>query len=133
MTPKIIRTAEEHAAAVARIEELFEAPAGSAEGDELELLSMLVDQYEEAAFPIDLPEPVDAIRFRMEQLGMKAKDIVPFIGSPSKVSEVLSGKRGLSLSMIRELSEGLGIPIEALVGRRGTKGSAGAPRSKATA
>lgn len=116
MKPKVIRTEADHEAALARIEEIFDARPGTPEGDELDLLTTLVEVYENEAFPIDLPDPLTAIRFRMEQQGLKAKDLVPFIGSPSKVSEILSGKRRLSVSMIRELSIGLDIPAEVLVG-----------------
>jgi len=121
MTPKIIKTDDEHAAALARIDEIFAATPGTPEGDELELLCLLVEKYEEAAFPIDLPDPVSAIRFRMEQQGLKAKDLIPFIGSASRVSEVLSGTRHLSISMIRRLVDGLGIPAEVLLKEPGAK------------
>ena len=86
-----------------------------------ELLLLLVETYEEAAFPIDLPEPVAAIRFRMEQQELKPKDLVPYIGSKSKVSEVLNGRRPLSLTMIRKLVTGLGIPAEVLLREPGAK------------
>jgi HTH-type transcriptional regulator / antitoxin HigA len=121
MKPKIIKTEAEHAAALARIEEIFTAKPGTPEGDELELLSMLVEHYEKQAFPIALPDPLSALRFRMEQQGLKPKDLIPFIGSPSKVSEVLAGKRTLSLAMIRNLHESLGIPAEVLLGKSGAK------------
>ena len=80
-----------------------------------DLLATLVDLYEKKAYPIDEPDPLEAIRFRMEQQGLKPRDLVPYIGSKSKVSEVLSGRRGLSLNMIRGLSSGLGIPAAVLV------------------
>jgi HTH-type transcriptional regulator/antitoxin HigA len=121
MKPKIIKTEAEHTAVLARIEAIFDAQPGTPEGDELELLAMLVDQYEKVAFPINLPDPLAAIQFRMEQQGLKNKDLIPFIGSPSKVSEVLSGQRNLSLSMIRNLVKGLGIPAEVLIGKPGAK------------
>src|ERR1017187_2983834 len=108
MKPKIIKTEADYETALARIDALMEndpAPASS-EGEELELLSVLVERYEEEKYPMDLPEPLSAIQFRMEQQGLKNKDLVPFIGSPSKVSEVLSGQRGLSLTMIRNLVKG---------------------------
>ena len=117
MKPKIIKTEAEHAEAMARVEEIFDAKPGTPEGDELELLTMLVEQYENEAFPIDLPDPVAAIRFRMEQQGLKNKDVVRFFGSASKVSEVLSGQRSLSLTMIRNLADGLKIPAEVLIGK----------------
>lgn len=119
MTPKVIKNDEEYAATLARIEEIFDAVPDTLEGDELELLSHLVEEYEEAAFPMDLPDPITAIRFRMEQQNLKAKDLVPYIGSASKVSEVLSGQRNLSLTMIRNLVDGLGIPPEVLLRQPG--------------
>jgi HTH-type transcriptional regulator/antitoxin HigA len=115
MQPRLIKTEADHAAALARIEELFAAAPGTPEGDELDLLVTLVELYEEKAYPIDLPDPIAAIRFRMEQKGLKAKDLIPYIGSGPKVSEVLAGKRSLSLNMIRKLAAGLGIPPEALL------------------
>lgn len=121
MKPKIIKTEAEHAAALARIEKLFTAKPGTPEGDELDLLTMLVDQYETEAFPIDLPDPIAAIRFRMDQQGLKNRDLIPYIGSAPKVSEVLSGQRSLSLTMIRNLVQGLGIPAEVLIGKPGAK------------
>lgn len=121
MKPKLIKTKADYEAALKRIEEVFDAAPGAPEMDELELLSMLVEQYEEKEFPIDLPDPVSAVRFRMEQQGLKAKDLVPYIGSSSKVSEVLSGQRNLSLAMIRNLVTGLGIPAEVLLQNSGGK------------
>ncbi|MDY6929961.1 MAG: plasmid stabilization protein, partial [Pseudomonadota bacterium] len=114
---KIIKTAEEHEAALERLMVLMDADPqeGSPEADELEVLAMLIEQYEQHRFPIDLPGPVTAIRFRMEQQGLKNKDLIPFIGSASKVSEVLNGVRPLSLNMIRRLNHGLGIPADILV------------------
>jgi HTH-type transcriptional regulator/antitoxin HigA len=110
MKPKIIKTQEQYQATLARIEKIFDARPGTPKGDELELLLLLVETYEEAAYPIDLPDPIAALRFRMEQGGLKPKDLVPFIGSKSKVSEVLSGRRPLSLTMIRKLVGGLHLP-----------------------
>ena len=118
MKPKVIHTEAEHEAALHRIDVLMEndpAP-NSPEGEELELLSVLVERYEKKKYPMDMPTPVAAIQFRMEQQGLKPKDLVPYLGSPSKVSEVLNGKRPLTLAMIRRLNEGLGIPAEVLIG-----------------
>jgi len=115
MEPKVIHTEAEYRAALARVEELMDAEPGTPEGEELNLLGLLVEQYEDETFPIGLPDPIEAIRFRMEQAGLQQKDLVPYIGSPSKVSEVLSGKRRLSLAMIRRLHKGLGIPAEVLL------------------
>lgn len=115
MAPKLIRTDADYQAALARIEEVMDAEPGSPEGEELDLLGFLVERYEDEAFPMELPDPVEAMRFRMEQADLQQKDLVPYIGSASKVSEVLSGKRKLSLAMIRRLHQGLGIPAEVLL------------------
>lgn len=117
MKPKVIKTESECAAALARIEKLMDAQPNTPEGDELELLSVLVHDYEENAFPIDKPDPVEAIRFRMAQRDLQPKDLIPFLGSRSRVSEVLSGRRNLSLKMIRALVGGLGIPADVLLGQ----------------
>lgn len=87
---------------------------GSSEADELDVLALLVERYEREQFPIDPPGPIEAIKFRMEQQGLRKKDLVPFIGSAPKVTEVLNGNRTLSLNMIRKLNKGLGIPLETL-------------------
>lgn len=121
MKPKVIKTKAEYAAVMARVEEIFDAKPGTPKGDELELLLLLVEKYEDNAFPIDLPDPIAAIRFRMEQQNLKAKDLVPFIGSKSKVSEVLNGQRELSLTMIRKLVQGLSIPAEVLLQQQGAQ------------
>jgi len=115
MTMKPIRTIPEYDAALSRIDELFDAKPGTVEGDELEVLTALVEYYEKKEFPIDPPNPVEAIQFRMKQQGLHPKDLIPYIGSASKVSEVLSGKRKLSITMIRKLHEGLRIPLEVLI------------------
>lgn len=114
-TTRLIKTRRDHAAALRRIEELMDARRGTPEGDELELLSVLVELYETQHFPCELPDPVEAIRFRMDQAGLTPADLVPFIGSRSKVSEILNRKRPLSIQMIRRLCKGLGIPAEVLV------------------
>jgi HTH-type transcriptional regulator / antitoxin HigA len=113
--PKVIKTTMEHERVLARIEELFTAKPGTPEGDELELLLLLVETYEAKEYPIDLPDPIEAIRFRMEQAKLKQKDLIPIFGSKGKVSEVLNGKRELSLTMIRKLVSELGIPAEVLL------------------
>jgi len=110
MKLKIIKTEAEYEAALARIEKIFDARPGTPKGDELELLLLLVETYEDKSYPIDPPDPIAALRFRMEQDGLKPKDLIPYIGSKSKVSEVLNGKRPLSLAMIRNLVNGLRIP-----------------------
>ena len=116
---KLIKTPEEHEKVLKRIEELFDAEPDTPEGDELELLVTLLELYEKEKYPISSPDPISAIKFRMEQQGLKNKDLIPYIGSKSKVSEVLSGKRALSLNMIRKLNEGLGIPAEVLIQETG--------------
>jgi HTH-type transcriptional regulator/antitoxin HigA len=124
MEVRIIKTEEEYVTVLARIEVLMDAASGSPEEDELVLLGMLVERYEEEHYPIDLPDPVEAIKFFMEQKSLKKADMVPYFGHISKVSEVLNGKRELSKTMIRKLVEGLAIPPEILLGisspRKGT-------------
>jgi HTH-type transcriptional regulator/antitoxin HigA len=95
------------------------AKPGTDEGDELDVLATLVDAYETEHFPIESPDPIDAIKFRMEQMGLERKDLEPLIGSRARVSEVLNKRRGLSLKMIRTLHEELDIPLEVLIGREG--------------
>lgn len=119
MKAKLIKTEEENEAALKRLDEIFDAEPGTPEGDEAELLTALIEMYEKKAYPIDLPDPIEAIKFRMEQQGLKRKDLVPYIGSAPKVSEVLAGKRPLSLTMIRNLVKGLGIPAEVLLQEAG--------------
>lgn len=114
---KLIKSEQEHEQAMARLMHLMDADPepGSAEADELDVLAVLIERYEEEHFPMDLPDPVEAIKFRMDQQGLKNQDLVPYLGSASKVSEVLNGKRKLSLNMIRRLTEGLGIPAKVLI------------------
>ncbi len=117
MKLKVISGEAEYKKALARLDELMvsqPAPVSDA-ADELGILAVLLEDYEKRRFPVALPSPIDAILFRMEQAGLTQRDLIPFIGSRSKVSEVLSGKRPLSLGMIRALSEGLGIPGDVLL------------------
>ncbi len=115
MTIRLIKTEKDYDKALSRIEELMDAEADSPEMEELELLAALVEMYEEKRYPIDLPDPIDAIKFRMDQAGLSQKDMIPYLGSKSKVSEVLNRKRPLSLSMMRALNKGLGISAEVLL------------------
>jgi HTH-type transcriptional regulator/antitoxin HigA len=115
MINRLIKTEKDYTLALKRIETLMDAEAATSESDELELLSTLVEMYEEKHYPIDLPDPVEAIKFRMEQLGLKQQDLIPFMGSRSKVSEVMNRKKPLTLSMMRGLNKGLGIPAEVLI------------------
>jgi HTH-type transcriptional regulator / antitoxin HigA len=110
-----IRTAQDHRAAVARIEELMSAAPNSSEGDELDVLATLVDAYETKHHAIDAPDPIAAIQFRMEQQQLSRKDLEPYIGSRARVSEVLTGKRSLTLEMVRRVKSGLGISADLLI------------------
>lgn len=115
MEPKRIKTEADYEAALEVVASLMKARAGTPEADALDLWTFLVEEYEERAHPIEPPDPVEAIRFRMEQQGLTPADLEPFIGSKSKVSEVLNRKRSLSLSMVRKLHDGLGISAEVLI------------------
>ena len=115
MDIKPIKTKKDYEAALRRIEGLMGAKKGSAEGDQLDVLVTLVEAYEARHFPLDLPDPVAAIRFVMEQRGLSAKDLVPYIGQPKRVYEVLSRKRPLTMAMAWKLHRGLGIPAESLI------------------
>ena len=114
---KIIKTKDDYQQALKFIEELVDRDpeSGSVDADRLVLLTALVKDYESKAFPEHLPDPIEAIKFRMEQEDLKPADLVPYIGSPGRVSEVLSGKRQLTIDMVRALSAGLGIPAKVLI------------------
>jgi HTH-type transcriptional regulator/antitoxin HigA len=101
--------------ALERLEIIFDAKKGNEEGDELELLGMLIDQYENEHFPIDLPDPIEAIKFRMEQMGYIQNDLAKIIGFKSRASEILNRKRKLPLEMIKQLHISLNIPTEVLI------------------
>lgn len=101
--------------AVARFESLCDAPIGTPEADEAEVLAILIDSYEKEHFPIGLPHPIEAIKIRMKELGLKNNDLVAIIGYDSPVSELLSGKRKLTLKMIRRLHKALSLPLEVLI------------------
>jgi HTH-type transcriptional regulator / antitoxin HigA len=117
MNIKPIRNDDDLQTVLDRINALWGAPVGTDEGDELEVLSLLVEKYEDDHYPMPPSDPVEAIRFRMDQQGLTPKDLEPFIGPRGRVSEVLSGKRKLSIGMIRRLHDGLRIPYESLLGR----------------
>jgi len=118
MNIKPIRTDEDYQAALKRVSWFFdnEPKLNVSEQDEFELLVTLLDAYEAQHFPIDPPDPIEAIKFRMEQKGLVVKDLVPSIGKPNRVYEVLTGKRKLTLPMIKRLHQNLGISLESLVG-----------------
>lgn len=118
MNIRPVRTAADHAAALSRIDQLMDVEPGTPAADELDVLATLVEAYEDRHFPIADPEPLAAIHFRMEQLGLTRKDLEPVLGSRGRVSEVLNGRRALSLQMIRRLHRELGIPLESLVSER---------------
>ena len=115
MTIKPIKTKSDYQKALNRLEAIFEAKPGSAEGDELEVLSILVDNYEKEKFPIGFPDPIEAIKFRMEQLGYSQNDLAKVMGLKSRASEILNKKRKLNLEMIRSLHDQLNIPTEVLI------------------
>jgi HTH-type transcriptional regulator / antitoxin HigA len=112
---KVIKTEAEYEAALQRLDIIFDAKKDTSEGEELELLSLLIDNYEKIHYPIDLPDPIEAIKYRMEQMGYKQKDLADMIGLKSRVSEILNRKRKLTLDMIRKIHYGLNIPMDMLI------------------
>ena len=110
-----IRNEKDYQKALKRLELIFDAKKDSEQGDELEILSILIDRYENENFPIGMPDPIEAIKFRMEQMGMKQKDLAEIVGFKSRVSEILNKKRKLTLDMVRKLNTTLHIPTEVLV------------------
>ena len=115
MTLKIIKTEEEYDKALERLEVIFDTETGTPEGDEMELLSLLITNYEDEHYPIPDPDPIEAIEFIMEQTNLKPKDLVGIIGDKASVSKILNRKRKLTLDMIRNLHEKLKIPLDALL------------------
>jgi HTH-type transcriptional regulator / antitoxin HigA len=112
---KPIRTRKDYEAALKEVERLWGAKAGTPDGDRLDVLATLIDAYEAVQFPIDPPDPVEAIKFRMEQQGLTRKDLEPLIGTRTRVAEVLNRRRNLSIGMIRRLHQRLGIPADVLI------------------
>ena len=115
MNIRPIKTENDYNTALLRIEEIWRAKKDSPEGDELDLLVTLVESYEMKYYPIAPPDPIDAIKFRMEQMGMSNADMVKYLGSQSRVSEILNRKRKLTLSMVKSLYKGLKIPADILL------------------
>ena len=115
MKIRAIKTELDYNEVLVRLENIFHAEADTPEGDEAEVLSILIEKYEDEHYPIGLPNPIEAIKFRMEQMGMKQKDLAEVVGLKSRVSEILNRKRKLTLDMIRKLSTALNIPTEVLV------------------
>ncbi|UZE47365.1 helix-turn-helix domain-containing protein [Rhodopseudomonas sp. P2A-2r] len=112
---KPIRTEADHEAALAEVERLWGAGTGTPDGDRLDILATLIDAYETRIYPMDPPDPIEAIQFRMEQMGLSRKDLEPLIGTRARVAEVMNRKRSLSIDMIRRLHEELGISAEVLI------------------
>ncbi len=123
MDIKPIKNERDYEQALQRVESLWKSPEGSAESDELDVLATLIDAYEREHFPIDLPDPVEAIKFRLEQKGKDSRALIGVIGQRTRVYEVLRGKRSLSLNMIRELHDKFSIPASVLIqpGRKNRK------------
>jgi HTH-type transcriptional regulator/antitoxin HigA len=115
MNIKVIRTEEDYQHALKRLEVIFDAPIDSPEGDEAEILSILIEKYEDEHYPIGPPDPIEAIKYRMEQMDMKKSDLAEIIGYKSRVTEIFSRKRKLTLQMIRKLHDKLNIPYETLI------------------
>ena len=115
MEIKPIKTEQDYSQALDRLELIFDAKKDTPEGDELEVLGILIDRYENENFPIDLPDPIEAIKFRMEQMGYNQNDLAKIVGLKSRASEILNRKRKLSLEMIRKLHEALHIPTDVLI------------------
>ncbi|MFM2368940.1 MAG: hypothetical protein RL619_1240 [Bacteroidota bacterium] len=115
MEIKPIKTENDYNQALERLEFIFDAKIGSPEGDELEVLGILIDQYENDHFPIGMPDPIEAIKFRMEQMGYNQNDLANIVGLKSRASEILNRKRKLSLEMIRQLHDQLNIPTDVLI------------------
>ena len=112
---KPLKTKKDYQAALNRLENIFDAKPGSSQGDELEVLGILIDKYENEHFPIDFPDPIEAIKFRMEQMGYNQSDLAKVIGLKSRASEILNKKRKLTLEMVRQLHQSLGIPTDVLI------------------
>lgn len=115
MDIKPIRTKKDYESALRVIESLMTARRGTPEGDQLDVMTTLVEAYEASHFPLDLPDPVEAIKYVMEQRNLSVRDLVPYIGLPNRVYEVLNYKRPLTMAMAWKLHQGLGIPAESLI------------------
>lgn len=115
MSIKPIKNKKDYQAAMIRLETIFDAKPGTAEGDELEVLGILIEKYEQEHYPIAYPDPIEAIKFRMEQMGYSQGDLARVVGLKSRASEILNKKRKLTLEMIRQLHQALGIPTDVLI------------------
>src|ERR1700693_528852 len=132
MDIKPIRSESDYERALRRVEELWDSPKGSAESDELDILATLIEAYEQGHYPIELPDPIEAIKFRLEQKGKNSSALIGVIGQRTRVYEVMQGKRPLSLNMIRNLNQKFGIPAEVLIRptRRGRRAARHLPGTK---
>lgn len=115
MTLKLIKTEEDYRKALARLEVIFDAKIGTPESDEADVLGLLVDEYEKKNYPIDAPDPIEAIKIRMEEMDLKQKDLVGVIGGKSRVSEILNRKKKLTVEMVRSLASRLNLSAQVLV------------------
>jgi len=115
MDIRLIKNEYDYQNALSRLDHIFDAPKGSAESDEADVLTLLIDDYENHYYPIEAPDPVEAIKIRMEEMQLKQKDIAPSLGGKSRASEILSRKRKLTIEMIRNLSEKLNLPVSLLI------------------
>jgi HTH-type transcriptional regulator/antitoxin HigA len=115
MKIRAIKTEEDYNKALKRLEIIFDAPANTIDGDEADILGILIEKYEDEHYPIGAPDPIEAIKFRMEQMGMDYKDLAKVIGYKSRVSEIFTRKRKLNLRMIRKLHDKMNIPYESLI------------------
>lgn len=115
MTLKLIKTDGEYQEALKRLEEIFDAKIGTPESDEADILGLLVDEYEKQHYPIDAPDPIEAIKIRMEEMNLKQKDLVGVIGGKSRVSEILNRKKKLTVDMVRNLALRLNLSVQILI------------------
>jgi HTH-type transcriptional regulator/antitoxin HigA len=115
MTLKLIKTENDYQIALARLDEIFDAKSGSSESDEADILALLIDEYENKNFSIEAPDPIEAIKIRMEELNLKQKDLVGIIGGKSRVSEILNKRKKLTVEMVRTLAERLNLSVQILI------------------
>ena len=115
MDIKPLKTDSDYQITLSRLEEIFDAPIGTLESDEADILGLMIDEYEQKHYPIDAPDPIEAIKIRMEEMQLKQVDLVPEIGGKSRVSEILNRKRKLTVDMIRKLAAKLNLSAELLV------------------
>ena len=115
MTLKLIKTEKDYQTSLARLDEIFDAKVGSIESDEADILALLIDEYENKHYPIEAPDPIEAIKIRMKELDIKQKDLVGIIGGKSRVSEILNKRKKLTIDMVRSLAERLNLSVQILV------------------